>query len=129
MHRAYSTKAKRAACAKQLVTAAVAQGADYVIRHDGRSINVTLALKGVTAHVFLDGDSKAAGFLAHWVSDRPLCHSLAADLGGTVNPHHGCKATTFAHSFDALLHRIDRGMELINSGDAFAEPDTAQCHP
>ena len=118
---AYSTRAKRAACAKRLEDIATAKGATWRARHDGCSIYVTLERDGVSVGVSLDGESRTQSFLAHWGSKRRLCYSIAADIGGTVNPYHGLKATTFAGTFEDLLARIERGLDLVERGEAFAD--------
>lgn len=121
-----STKAKRAVCMKRLQELAASTGAVLsVTLATSRAAYARLERDGVSVNITIDGDSRVSSFIAHWCSDRRLCRSFAADIGGSVNPYHGCKATTFADTFDEMLRRVELGFGLVADGNAFTDEAAA----
>jgi len=85
-----------------------------------RLIRMTLSLRGVDCHIDIDGDrSPHSAFLGHWVSEKRLEPSFGADIRGSVNMHHGCKATTVEADFVQFTGCIERGFALVQCGHAF----------
>lgn len=54
--------------------------------------------------------------------DANLTDSFGRLMGSSVNPSHRRKCTTFARGIDTLLCKLEQGMELAASGDAFLPP-------
>ena len=89
-----------------------------------RLIRLTLSLRGVDCYIDIDGDrSPHSAFIASWVSDKRLEPSFGADIRGSVNMHHGCKATTVESDFVQFVGCVERGFELVANEMAFEEEE------
>ncbi len=115
-------KNDRITMAKCLDQIAMQHGATIESKERDREISLNITLSNVYVFISLNGTMpKDHGFLGHWNSKARFCPSFGADIGGTVNQYHGCKATTYRDDFDAFCGCIDRGFECVASEVAFAD--------
>lgn len=85
---------------------------------------IQLALQapgGLCVTVSLDGDSwQPDTYVLSWHMALDSKNKLAPyPFGGSVNPHHFCKATNVAHGYESLQEQLQRGLVMARDGSAY----------
>lgn len=118
-------KADREKMATHVTALALACGSTCVRRSDPeswkpRAVMLDIAAPGgLIVTVSFDGDSgQPTTHFLHWTVDRASQNKLRPSFGA-VNPHHFCKATGVANSFEAFCDQLQRGLELAATGEAY----------
>lgn len=85
-----------------------------------RFIDLTLHLGDAQVLINLYPGNEKIGFLGHWNTKCRFASSFGMIIGGTVNQHHGRKATTIRNTFEDFFLAIEAGFKAIEDGSAFA---------
>jgi len=90
--------------------------------------------RGIGVFIEFDGDSsldREGKFCMPWCTvlntDACLSEAFGRAVGGSINPHHYGKCTTFSDSFDDLCNILRHAVECLDSGAAYdAEREAAK---
>ena len=81
---------------------------------------------GGAVHIEFDGDSsldREGIFCMPWHmildTDARFADAFGLAVGGSINPHHYGKCTTFASGFDDLCQSLGRAIDCLDSGEAY----------